>query len=81
MNPFCVPFATTNMGSAMLAMDLVCLKDLWAHCLDSFCHRLALFYMHIIRSFQGMTSFMDCRDGWALIILFLLLVLQVTFVY
>ncbi|KAL5698328.1 beta-ketoacyl-[acyl-carrier-protein] synthase II [Ranunculus cassubicifolius] len=22
MNPFCVPFATTNMGSAMLAMDL-----------------------------------------------------------
>ena len=23
MNPFCVPFATTNMGSAMLAMDLV----------------------------------------------------------
>ena len=30
MNPFCVPFATTNMGSAMLAMDLVCLKDLGA---------------------------------------------------
>ena len=26
MNPFCVPFATTNMGSAMLAMDLVSLK-------------------------------------------------------
>lgn len=26
MNPFCVPFATTNMGSAMLAMDLVCLS-------------------------------------------------------
>lgn len=25
MNPFCVPFATTNMGSAMLAMDLVSL--------------------------------------------------------
>ncbi|KAK8460835.1 hypothetical protein SEVIR_2G399700v4 [Setaria viridis] len=23
MNPFCVPFATTNMGSAILAMDLV----------------------------------------------------------
>ncbi|PHU08233.1 3-oxoacyl-[acyl-carrier-protein] synthase II, chloroplastic [Capsicum chinense] len=23
MNPFCVPFATTNMGSAVLAMDLV----------------------------------------------------------
>lgn len=23
MNPFCVPFATTNMGSAMLAIDLV----------------------------------------------------------
>ena len=23
MNPFCVPFATTNMGSAMLALDLV----------------------------------------------------------
>jgi hypothetical protein len=23
MNPFCVPFATTNMGSAMMAMDLV----------------------------------------------------------
>jgi hypothetical protein len=23
MNPFCIPFATTNMGSAMLAMDLV----------------------------------------------------------
>ena len=23
MNPFSVPFATTNMGSAMLAMDLV----------------------------------------------------------
>ncbi|KAK2412363.1 fatty acid biosynthesis [Trifolium repens] len=22
MNPFCIPFATTNMGSAMLAMDL-----------------------------------------------------------
>ncbi|XP_040953350.1 3-oxoacyl-[acyl-carrier-protein] synthase II, chloroplastic [Gossypium hirsutum] len=22
MNPFCVPFATTNMGSTMLAMDL-----------------------------------------------------------
>ncbi|KAM1479374.1 hypothetical protein ACFX2I_026665 [Malus domestica] len=22
VNPFCVPFATTNMGSAMLAMDL-----------------------------------------------------------
>ncbi|CDP17884.1 unnamed protein product [Coffea canephora] len=29
MNPFCVPFATTNMGSAMLAMDLVCCKLLW----------------------------------------------------
>lgn len=28
MNPFCVPFATTNMGSAMLAMDLVSL-NLW----------------------------------------------------
>lgn len=26
MNPFCVPFATTNMGSAMLAMDLVSLN-------------------------------------------------------
>jgi 3-oxoacyl-[acyl-carrier-protein] synthase II len=26
MNPFCVPFATTNMGSAMLAMDLVSLS-------------------------------------------------------
>jgi len=26
MNPFCVPFATTNMGSAMLAMDLVWLR-------------------------------------------------------
>jgi len=26
MNPFCVPFATTNMGSAMLAMDLVWLN-------------------------------------------------------
>ncbi|CAI5929432.1 unnamed protein product [Closterium sp. NIES-65] len=24
MNPFCIPFVTTNMGSAMLAMDLVC---------------------------------------------------------
>nr|XP_023922416.1 uncharacterized protein LOC112033876 isoform X2 [Quercus suber]XP_023922417.1 uncharacterized protein LOC112033876 isoform X2 [Quercus suber]XP_023922418.1 uncharacterized protein LOC112033876 isoform X2 [Quercus suber] len=23
MNPFCIPFATTNLGSAMLAMDLV----------------------------------------------------------
>lgn len=23
MDPFCVPFATTNMGSAVLAMDLV----------------------------------------------------------
>ena len=23
MNPFCVPFATTNMGFAMFAMDLV----------------------------------------------------------
>lgn len=23
MNPFCIPFVTTNMGSAMLAMDLV----------------------------------------------------------
>lgn len=23
MNPFCVPFASTNMGSAILAMDLV----------------------------------------------------------
>ena len=23
MNPFCVPLATTNMGSAMLAIDLV----------------------------------------------------------
>nr|CAB3458613.1 unnamed protein product [Digitaria exilis] len=23
MNPFCVPFATTNMGSAILAMDLI----------------------------------------------------------
>lgn len=23
MNPFCVPFATTNMGSAILAMELV----------------------------------------------------------
>ncbi|KAL5099907.1 hypothetical protein RYX36_004234, partial [Vicia faba] len=22
MNPLCIPFATTNMGSAMLAMDL-----------------------------------------------------------
>nr|GMD62281.1 3-oxoacyl-[acyl-carrier-protein] synthase II, chloroplastic [Ipomoea batatas]GMD76190.1 3-oxoacyl-[acyl-carrier-protein] synthase II, chloroplastic [Ipomoea batatas] len=22
MNPFCVPFATTNMGSAILSMDL-----------------------------------------------------------
>lgn len=28
MNPFCVPFATTNMGSAMLAMDLVCIRVL-----------------------------------------------------
>lgn len=26
MNPFCVPFATTNMGSAILAMDLVIIK-------------------------------------------------------
>ncbi|TYI32907.1 hypothetical protein ES332_A04G095100v1 [Gossypium tomentosum] len=26
MNPFCVPFATTNMGSTMLAMDLVSLN-------------------------------------------------------
>ena len=26
MNPFCVPFATTNMGSAMLALDLVSLN-------------------------------------------------------
>lgn len=26
MNPFCVPFATTNMGSAILAMDLVSLN-------------------------------------------------------
>lgn len=26
MNPFCIPFATTNMGSAILAMDLVKFK-------------------------------------------------------
>lgn len=30
MNPFCVPFATTNMGSAMLAMDLVSLYLVFA---------------------------------------------------
>ncbi|PKI75349.1 hypothetical protein CRG98_004233 [Punica granatum] len=29
MNPFCVPFATTNMGSAMLAMDLVSTSRPW----------------------------------------------------
>lgn len=27
MNPFCIPFSTTNMGSAMLAMDLVSLEE------------------------------------------------------
>lgn len=27
MNPFCVPFSTTNMGSAILAMDLVIMKQ------------------------------------------------------
>ncbi|KAI3925589.1 hypothetical protein MKW98_001443 [Papaver atlanticum] len=25
MNPFCVPFATTSMGSAMLTIDLGCM--------------------------------------------------------
>ena len=38
MNPFCVPFATTNVGSAMLAMDLVNLLffNFVIH-LDGFC--------------------------------------------
>jgi hypothetical protein len=27
MNPFCIPFVTTNMGGAMLAMDLVSLSN------------------------------------------------------
>lgn len=27
MNPFCIPFVTTNMGGAMLAMDLVSSSD------------------------------------------------------
>ena len=38
MNPFCVPFATTNMGSAMLAMDLVCENYLF---LDNICSILS----------------------------------------
>lgn len=32
MNPFCVPFATTNMGSAMLALDLVSLNIFILQC-------------------------------------------------
>jgi len=48
MNPFCVPFATTNMGSAMLAMDLVCLKDFWTLCLDFCFHQLVFFFMSIL---------------------------------
>lgn len=30
MNPFSVPFATTSMGPAILAMDLVCSKTILA---------------------------------------------------
>lgn len=41
MDPFCVPFATTNMGSAVLAMDLGLCRGFfvtneanWYHCRD-----------------------------------------------
>ena len=33
MNPFCIPFATTNIGSALLAMDLVSLMPMFVEIL------------------------------------------------
>lgn len=68
MNPFCVPFATTNMGSAILAMDLVSQ--------DTCCRK----YRLLVR-FSGILVIyiilsVNCRAGWAQITLFQLLVLQ-----
>ena len=34
MNPFCIPFTTTNSGSALLAMDLVSLMPMLIEILD-----------------------------------------------
>ena len=33
MNPFCIPFATTNIRSALLAMDLVSLMPMFVEIL------------------------------------------------
>ncbi|KAK7848454.1 3-oxoacyl-[acyl-carrier-protein] synthase ii [Quercus suber] len=60
MNPFCSPFATTNMGSAMLAMDLGWMGPNYsistACATSNFCIMNAA--NHIIRGFGGLVA---CR--------------------
>ncbi|XP_057976220.1 3-oxoacyl-[acyl-carrier-protein] synthase II, chloroplastic-like [Malania oleifera] len=67
MNPFCVPFATTNMGSAMLAMDLGWMGPNYsistACATSNFCILNAA--NHIIR---GETDVMLCGGSDAVII-------------
>jgi 3-oxoacyl-[acyl-carrier-protein] synthase II len=68
MNPFCVPFATTNMGSAMLAMDLVrfcivfttvfCGVPCWWCCIFIFIISLD---PYVIKVFELLVCF---RQGW-----------------
>lgn len=66
MNPFCVPFATTNVGSAILAMDLVSSKS---YITNFLVQQIAIYRLP------------NCRDGWALTTQSLLLVQLATFAY
>lgn len=70
MVPFCVPFATPNMGTAMLAMDLV--WYIWTLC--------NIIWMTTTNLVPDLSLWSCIRDGWGQAILFQLLLPQETFV-